>query len=127
MVDDLFDVLPGKEGAEPAGDELVTIVLRLHVQPGGGRSAVTGRYGDAVKVKVAAPPERGRANEAVVELVAALFGVKQAQVELVSGESSRTKRVQVTGVVADDVRRVLTEQVAAGNKAGGPGVRPTAR
>src|SRR5437588_11946262 len=56
VVDDLFDVLPGKEGAEPAGDELVTIVLRLHVQPGGGRSAVTGRYGDAVKVKVPAPP-----------------------------------------------------------------------
>ena len=127
MVDDLFDVLPAKEGAEPAGDETVTIVLRLHVQPGAGRSAVTGRYGDAVKVKVAAPPERGRANEAVIELVASLLGAKPTQVGLVSGESSRTKRVQVTGVVVDDVRRVLTDQVASGNKAGGPGVRPTAR
>ena len=73
MVDDLFDVLPGKDGAEPAGDEAATIVLRLHVQPGAGRSAVTGRYGDAVKVKVAAPPERGRANEAVVDLVLPVF------------------------------------------------------
>ena len=129
MVDDLFDVLPAREGPEPkrGAREGDTIVLRLHVQPGAGRSAVTGRYGDAVKVKVAAPPEGGRANEAVVELVASLVGVKAAQVELASGQSSRSKRVKVTGVVVDDVRRVLSESVAAGNKAGGPGVRPTAR
>ena len=121
MVDDLFDVLPADKG------EADTIILRLHVQPGAGRSAVSGRYGDALKVKVAAPPEGGRANQAVVELVATVLGVKPGQVELTSGESSRTKRIKVTGVVVDDVRRVLSESVAAGNKAGGPGVRPTTR
>jgi uncharacterized protein (TIGR00251 family) len=122
VVDDLFDVLPAAEGAEPDA-----VVLRLHVQPGAGRTAVTGRYGDALKVKVAAPPEGGRANQAVIDLVASVLGTKAARVEVTSGQSSRTKRVKVTGVVVDDVRRVLTEQVAAGNKAGGPGVRPTAR
>jgi uncharacterized protein (TIGR00251 family) len=122
VVDDLFEVLPAPEGAEADA-----IVLRLHVQPGAGRTAITGRYGDALKVKVAAPPEGGRANQAVVDLVASVLGVKASQVELTSGQSSRTKRVKVTGVVVDDVRRVLGEQVAAGNKAGGPGVRPTAR
>ena len=121
MLDDLFDVLPADKG-EPD-----TISLRLHVQPGAGRSAVTGRYGDALKVKVAAPPEGGRANQAVVDLVATVLGVKPAQVELTSGQSSRTKRVKVSGVVVDDVRRVLNESVAAGNKAAGPGVRPSAR
>jgi uncharacterized protein (TIGR00251 family) len=122
VTEDLFDVLPAPEGSEPD-----TIVLRLHVQPGAGRSAVTGRYGDAVKVKVAAPPEGGRANKAVVDFVASLLGVKVDQVELTSGQSSRTKRVKVSGVVVDDVRRVVADEVAAGNNAGRRGVRPTAR
>jgi uncharacterized protein (TIGR00251 family) len=120
--DDPFDVLPAPEGAEPDA-----IVLRLHVQPGAGRTAVTGRYGDALKLKVAAPPEGGRANQAVIDFVAGVVGVAPRQVELTSGQSSRTKRVKVTGIVVDDVRRVLNETVVAGNKAGGPGVRPTAR
>jgi uncharacterized protein YggU (UPF0235/DUF167 family) len=76
---------------------------------------------------VAAPPEGGRANQAVLDFVASMLGVKAAQVELTSGQSSRTKRVKVTGVVVDDVVRMLTERVVAGNKAGGPGVRSTAR
>ena len=118
MVDDLFEVLAGDKGG---------VVLRLHVQPGAGRTAVIGRHGDAVKVKVAAPPQGGRANEAVVELVASLLGVKAGDVELTSGASSRTKRVTVRGVEVDDVRRVLEQHVVDGNKPSGPGVRPPAR
>ena len=86
MVDDLFEVLPAPEGAEADA-----IVLRLHVQPGAGRTAITGRYGDALKVKVAAPPEGGRANQAVVDLVATVLVVKASQVELTSGQSSGSK------------------------------------
>ncbi|HET7489110.1 MAG TPA: DUF167 domain-containing protein [Acidimicrobiales bacterium] len=120
MAGDPFDV--DDEGA---------VVLRLHVQPGAGRTAVTGRYGDALKVRVAAPPERGRANEAVVALVATTLGVAAGQVELVSGPSSRSKRVRVTGVDADDVRRLLTAAMEAsqqvpgrpGNGRRGGGVR----
>jgi uncharacterized protein (TIGR00251 family) len=118
VVDDLFEVLGGDEGA---------IVLRLHVQPGAGRTAVAGRYGDALKVKVAAPPQGGRANQAVVDLVASLLGTKPADVEVVSGASSRTKRVKVTGVDVDEVRRTLEREIAGGNKPAGPGVRPPAR
>lgn len=103
MPDDLFDVT-----AE--GD----VVLRLHVQPGAGRTAVAGKHGDALKVRVAAPPEGGRANEAVIALVAETLGVGKDAVTLTSGESSRSKRVKISGVGPDDAVRLLHDALAAG-------------
>ncbi|HUR77242.1 MAG TPA: DUF167 domain-containing protein [Acidimicrobiales bacterium] len=101
MFDDLYDYTAGDN------DESGTAVIRLHVQPGAGRTAIVGRHGDAVKVRVAAPPEGGRANDAVVALVAATFDVKLAQVSLVSGEASRAKRVQIADVAEEEVKRLL--------------------
>jgi len=94
---DLYDV----------SDDILT--LRVHAQPGGGRSAVMGRQGGALKVKVAAPPVEGRANEAVAELLARTFGLKVGQVQLVSGESSRSKRFRLEGVTADVVDAALAQ------------------
>ena len=74
------------------------VVLRVHAQPGGGRSGIVGRHGDALKVKVAAPPVDGRANEAIVTVLADAFGLKPGQVSLVSGPSSRSKRYRLEGV-----------------------------
>src|SRR6266576_2327711 len=105
----------GDEVFDRAGDDAV--VLRLHVNPGAGRTAVVGRHGDALKVRVAAPPEGGRANAAVVTLVATTLGVKEGSVELTSGESSRSKRVKVSGVEVDEVRRLLTEAMKNGEGA----------
>src|SRR6478609_5288720 len=78
------------------------VVLRVHASPGAGRSAVTGRYGDAVKVKVAAPPVEGRANQALVAFLAKELGLKAGDVTLVAGESSRTKRVRLGGLDPED-------------------------
>ncbi|MGA8297005.1 MAG: DUF167 domain-containing protein [Acidimicrobiales bacterium] len=104
MTEDLFDVEPvSSQDSDSAG----AIVLRLAVQPGAGRSVVTGRRGDALAVRVAPPPLDGRANAAVVELVADLFGVSRSEVELVSGERSRQKRLRVRGVAAERARRVI--------------------
>ena len=114
MSSDLFDV--SDDGA---------LVLRLHVQPGAGRTAVSGRHGDALKVRVAAPPEGGRANDACLALVAELFGVKAAAVSLVSGPSSRSKRVRVEGVEADEAAKRIADAVAAAGER--PGARPTGR
>ncbi|HEX9260551.1 MAG TPA: DUF167 domain-containing protein [Acidimicrobiales bacterium] len=75
-----------------------SVVLRVHVQPGSARAAVTGRHGDALKVKVAAPPLEGRANQAVAALLATTFGIKAGAVELVSGATSRSKRFRLTGI-----------------------------
>lgn len=84
---------------DPAGG----VVLTVYVQPGAARAGVVGRYGDALKLKVAAPPERGKANAAVSKLLAAELGVRAADVEIVSGHGGRRKRVHIAGVGADDV------------------------
>jgi len=106
---DLFDV---------SGDD---VVVHVHVQPGAGKSAVTGRYGNAVKVKVAAPPTGGRANDAVLALLAEVLGAPVASVTLVGGATSRAKRVRVSGVAPGDVERRL-ELAMSGNAGGGRGV-----
>ena len=93
------------------------VVLRVHVQPGAGRSAVVGRHGDALKVRVAAPPVEGRANEAARALVAEALGVPEADVELTSGQSSRTKRFRLKGLDAEEADkrlRVALDQAKTG-------------
>ena len=93
------------------GDD--TVVLHVHVRPGAGRSAVVGRHGAALKVRVAAPPEGGRANEACAELLAETFGLRRAQVELVGGQGSRAKQFKLAGVDLDAFR-VQLERAAGG-------------
>ena len=98
------------------GDDAV--VLQVHVQPAAGRSAVVGRHGTALKVRVAAVPEAGRANEACADLLAETFGLKRAQVELVSGASSRAKQFKLTSVDLDAFRTRLEREAAGGIRPG---------
>jgi len=81
--------------------------LRLRVVPGAAKPGVVGRYGDAWKVRVAAAPERGTANAAVVELVARTLGVQPRAVRLVSGLGSRDKIVEVEGLRPDEMEARL--------------------
>jgi uncharacterized protein (TIGR00251 family) len=101
------------------------VVVRVHVQPGAGRSAVVGRHGDSLKVRVAAPPVDGRANAAAIALVAETLGVKESSVELVSGDRSRYKRLRVIGIDADEVESRLRQALAeADSRVGEPRHRP---
>ncbi len=115
-VSDLYRVEAGDgdEGDEGGG----TVVLRVHVQPGAGRSAVVGRHGTALKVRVAAAPEGGRANDACAALLVETFGLKPSAVELVSGPASRSKQFCLNGVDLDEFRRQLERAVAGGNAGG---------
>jgi uncharacterized protein (TIGR00251 family) len=72
--------------------------LRLRVVPGAGRAGVVGRHGDAWKVRVTAPPERGRANDAVLELLATTLALPRGSVSLVSGHGGRDKIVELAGI-----------------------------
>ncbi|OGS98119.1 MAG: YggU family protein [Gallionellales bacterium RBG_16_56_9] len=74
-----------------------TITLILHVQPGAKRSEIAGLHGDALKLRLAAPPIEGRANDALLRFVAELFGVPLRQVELKQGGQSRHKVVAISG------------------------------
>jgi uncharacterized protein YggU (UPF0235/DUF167 family) len=84
-----------------------TTRLRLRVAPGASAPGVVGRHGDAWKVRVAAAPERGRANEAVLELLADTLAVPRASLTLVSGGGSRNKIVELSGIAPDEIERRL--------------------
>jgi uncharacterized protein len=73
------------------------ITLTLHVQPGAKRSEIAGLHGDALKIRLAAPPIEGRANEALLKFIAKLFDVPLRSVELKQGGQSRHKLVAVSG------------------------------
>jgi uncharacterized protein (TIGR00251 family) len=90
LSDDHHDA--GPSWWSPVSDGLEVRVL---VQPGASRSRVVGVHGDALKLAVAAPPERGRANEAVVAVLAQRCSVRPADVRVVAGFASRRKRVRI--------------------------------
>lgn len=83
--------------------------LAVRAQPGAKKNAVMGRHGDAVKIAVAAPPEDGRANAALVAAIAEWLDVKRSQVELIAGASQRNKAFLIRGVSVED----LTSRVEA--------------
>lgn len=76
-------------------------MLMLHVQPGARRSEVAGLHGDALKIRLAAPPIEGRANEALLRFIADCFKVTLRNVEIKQGGQSRYKRIEVRGSSVD--------------------------
>ena len=87
-----------------------TTTFLVRVQPRAKRNAVQPAAGGGLKVYVTAPPEDGRANEAVVEVLAEWLGVKRRQVEIVSGETNRNKVVRVTGVPPAQLEAALHQR-----------------
>ena len=73
------------------------------------RSEVVGRYGEAWKLRVTAPPERGKANDATLELLANTLGLPTANLRLVSGHGSRDKTVEVSGLSTAEAERRLAQ------------------
>jgi uncharacterized protein (TIGR00251 family) len=71
------------------------VVLTLHVQPGTSRTEYAGLHGDAHKIRLAAPPVDGRANEALIAFLAEAFGVARRDVVIASGTSARRKIVRI--------------------------------
>jgi uncharacterized protein (TIGR00251 family) len=87
--------------------------LRLRVSPGATRSEVVGRHGEGWKVRVGAPPESGKANEALLELLAATFEISRSRLEITSGRTSRDKTVVVHGLSEADAEAQLAALVRA--------------
>ena len=77
------------------------LVLSLHVQPGAKKTEFVGPHGDAMKLRLAAPPVDGKANAELVAFVARFCDVGRSAVTLVSGETSRAKRVRIEGLDAE--------------------------
>ena len=88
--------------------------LQLRVSPGSTASGIVGRHGAAWKVRVAAAPTDGKANAAVVALLADTLALPRRDVEIVSGHASRDKTVALTGIDHDELERRLAEASGAG-------------
>ena len=79
-------------------------VLNLRVVPRAAKNAVQGEHGDALKIRLCAPPVDGAANAALIEFLAESFSLPRARVQLLSGQTSRNKRVLLAGCPASRVR-----------------------
>ena len=88
-----------------------SIRLQLRVSPGAACAQVVGRHGAAWKVRVTAAPEGGRANDAVVRLLADALNLSHRDVDIVSGHAARDKVVSVAGIDADELERRLSVAV----------------
>lgn len=73
------------------------ITLTLHIQPGAKKTEFAGLHGDALKIRLAAPPVDGKANEALIKFVAETLGLAKSAVNLKSGQTSRRKVLEVQG------------------------------
>lgn len=87
-------------------EEAGALTFSVRVVPRASKSGLAGEHGGALKVRVAAPPVEGAANEELTRLLAKTFGVAARDVEVVSGQASKTKRVRVRGAKASDLLRV---------------------
>ena len=89
--------------------DAATTRLKLRVSPGARRPGIAGRHGDAWKIRVAEPPEDGRANEAVLRLLAQTLDLPRASVSLVSGHAARDKIVTLDGLEQSQTERLLAD------------------
>lgn len=79
------------------------VVLALHIQPGAKKTEVAGQHGDALKIRLAAPPVDGKANDCLIDFLAGRLGVPKAHVVLEAGATSRAKRVRVVAIAAEAI------------------------
>ena len=82
-------------------------LLNVKVVPGARRSEIVGRYGEAIKLRVAAPPEDGRANQEVIALLAQALGVDRRSLSITRGQTSPQKVIEVSGLELDEILKRL--------------------
>ena len=89
------------------GGEENAVLLPVKVVPGASRTRYLGEYDQRARIAVAAPPEKGQANRAVIALLADLLGLRRRDVTIVAGETSAIKIIRIEGVSAETVRTAL--------------------
>jgi uncharacterized protein (TIGR00251 family) len=92
-----FEITDAEKGA----------AFAVHVVPRASRNEVAGRMGDAIKIRLTAPPVEGKANQALVAFLAQELGVRKSQVEIVAGKTSQNKVICVLGLSPVEVEEKL--------------------
>lgn len=86
-----------------------SITFTVQVQPKSSRDEVAGVHGGRLKVRIAAPPVEGKANERLTEVIAKAFGVSKSSVEIMKGRSSRVKTVRINGIGREDYDLLISK------------------
>ncbi len=88
------------------------VQVHVFVQPGGSKNSligeVTSAFGPALKIKLKAPPVDGKANKALIEFFSHLFDVSKSKIEIIKGETSRNKKLQISGLSYQQAKQILT-------------------
>lgn len=86
------------------------VILSIRTQPGSSKNRIVGEYGGRLKLAVTAAPEKGKANKAVIELLADTLRINASSIHIISGESSRDKRFVIEGLTLEDVASSLNQR-----------------
>lgn len=86
------------------------VILPVRAQPGAGRNALLGEHQGMLKVAVTQAPEKGKANKAVIEVLAKALGYKRSQIELLSGETSQQKKFLIRGISLAELEQRLADR-----------------
>jgi uncharacterized protein len=86
--------------------------LDVYIQPRASKTELAGMHGDRIKIRIAAPPVEGAANDALIEFVARRLGIAKGRVRLISGKSSRTKSLEIDGVDSSQISTALGSQAS---------------
>lgn len=90
------------------------VQFAVRAQPRASRDRIVGLHADALKVAVTAPPEAGRANQAVQRLLAEALGVRRSAVRIVAGRASREKLIAIDGLTAEQLEERITSIIGSG-------------
>ena len=88
------------------------VIIQIHASPRASKTQIQGLHGDALKIRLKAPPVDGKANEALIGFLAETLGIPQRQITLLAGQTSRQKRLIIQGITAREVEISLGISVA---------------
>lgn len=74
------------------------MILKVKISPNASQTKVEGWQGDTLKIRIAAPPDKGKANETLIELLAETYSIPKSRVQIISGHASRNKRIELKGL-----------------------------
>jgi uncharacterized protein (TIGR00251 family) len=93
------------------------VILTVKVVPGSSMTCLAGTLGSMLKVKVAAAPEKGKANECLVDYLAGLAGIRKNAITILSGQTAAVKQIRMNGITSDILRQRLSEKLSRNKKA----------
>ena len=84
-----------------------SFIIALHCQPGAKKTEIQGEHDGRLRLRLAAPPVEGKANEALIQWLSKTLEIRRANIELLAGDLSRLKRVRVQGLTAEQLKTIL--------------------